>query len=48
MTLGNGSTTQLGQMTDELNLAFSIVFIVELLVNIWAHWLTAFISNAWV
>ena len=48
MTLGNGSTTELGQMTDELNLAFSVIFSIELLVNVWAHWPTMFISNAWV
>ena len=48
MTLGNGSSTELGQMTDDLNLAFTIVFILELFINLWAHWPTMFISNAWV
>jgi hypothetical protein len=48
MTLGDGSSTHLGQMTDELNMAFSFIFIFELLVNILGHWPKAFISNAWV
>jgi hypothetical protein len=48
MTLGDGSRTDLGQMTDNLNLAFSIVFIFELMINLLAHWLRAFIHNAWV
>ena len=48
MTLGNGSTTELGQMTDNLNLAFTVVFIFELLINILGHWPRAFISNSWV
>jgi hypothetical protein len=48
MTLGDGSATQLGQMTDQLNLAFSIIFIFELLVNVLGHWPKAFMSNPWV
>ena len=48
MTLGNGSTTRLGEMTDELNLGFTIVFIVELLINLLGYWPQAFIRNAWV
>ena len=48
MTLGDGSATQLGKMTDDLNMAFSVVFIFELFTNILAHWPRAFIFNAWV
>jgi hypothetical protein len=48
LTLGDGSSTKLGQMTDQLNLTFSIIFIFELLVNILGHWPKAFMSNPWV
>ena len=48
MTLGNGSTTHLGELTDKLNMAFSFVFIIELLINLVGHWPDAFIHNAWV
>jgi hypothetical protein len=48
MKMGDGSTTQLGQMTDNLNTAFSGVFMFELGVNLLAHWPKAFIHNPWV
>ena len=42
------STTRLGQMTDDLNTAFTFVFIIELLINLLGHWPRAFIHNPWV
>ena len=35
-------------MADDLNMAFSFVFILELLINLLGHWPRQFISNAWV
>ncbi len=48
MTTADGTVTQLGIITDQLNLAFSVIFIVELLINLLGHWPRAFMENPWV
>jgi hypothetical protein len=47
MILPDGSSTQLGDMMDKLNLFFTAYFAVELVVNIYAHWFTLFAYNGW-
>jgi hypothetical protein len=32
---------------DALNLAFNVLFLVELVLNLYAHWFLAFFSNPW-
>ena len=48
MTTADGNETRLGIITDQLNLAFSVIFIVELLINLLGHWPRAFVENPWV
>ena len=43
----DGSPTPYQQSLDNLNLAFTIVFTVDLLVNLFAHWIDEFVSNHW-
>ena len=41
----DGSFSSLGRMLDRLDVAFTCVFTVELLINAFAHWFTPFVSN---
>ncbi len=47
MILKDGSSTQLGGLMDKLNLFFTAYFTVELILNVYAHWLRAFIFSGW-
>ena len=43
----DGSPTNVKIFLDNLNFVLTIVFIVELLANLYAHWLIEFITNSW-
>ena len=43
----DGSPTELSVMLDKLNLFFTLLFTVELAVNMFSHWFQPFIQNAW-
>ena len=43
----DGSPTVYQQNLDDLNLAFTIVFTADLLINLFAHWIHEFITNPW-
>jgi hypothetical protein len=47
MVLQDGSTTQLGEMMDQMNLFFTAYFTIELFVNAFANWMEKFIYNGW-
>jgi hypothetical protein len=47
LALQDGSSTLLGVLVDRLNLFFTAYFALELIVNIYAHWIQEFISNGW-
>lgn len=43
----DGSPTDAMLFLDNLNFVLTIVFTIELLTNIYAHWLIDFITNRW-
>ena len=43
----DGSPTALAVILDNLNLFFTLLFTVELAVNMFSHWFQPFIQNAW-
>ena len=43
----DGSRTSMKSNLDKLNTLFTIIFTIELLVNIFAHWIREFILNPW-
>jgi hypothetical protein len=47
LVLQDGSSTQLGDMMDKLNLFFTAYFAFELAMNIYAHWFALFAYNGW-
>ncbi len=47
LVLQDGSSTQLGDMMDKLNLFFTAYFAVELAINAYAHWFALFAYNGW-
>jgi len=48
ITEGNTNTlTRLGRTLDSLNLFFTVVFTLELMVNALAHWFLPFVKNPW-
>ena len=34
-------------MLDTMNLAFTVIFTLELVINLCAHWLRDFVCNSW-
>ncbi len=42
-----GSTTGIKQTLDTLNMAFTFLFTIELLINLFSHRLREFVSNPW-
>jgi hypothetical protein len=47
MVLQDGSSTQMGEVMDALNLVFTIYFTVELAINVYANWFALFAYNWW-
>jgi hypothetical protein len=47
MVLQDGSTTQLGDIVSNLNLAFTAYFAVELGLNAYANWFAPFMYSGW-
>jgi hypothetical protein len=47
LVLQDGSSSQLGDMMDKLNLFFTAYFALELAVNVYAHWFALFAYNGW-
>ena len=47
LALQDGSSTLLGVMVDRLNLFFTAYFALELIINMYAHWIQDFISSGW-
>jgi hypothetical protein len=47
MVLQDGSSTQMGEVMDALNLVFTIYFTIELAVCVYANWFTVFFYNWW-
>jgi hypothetical protein len=47
LVLQDGSSSQLGEMMDKLNLFFTAYFALELAVNAYAHWFALFAYNGW-
>ncbi len=47
LVLQDGSATRLGEMMDALNLFFTAYFAVELCINAFANWFSAFAYNGW-
>jgi hypothetical protein len=43
----DGSPTNASLFLDNLNFILTIIFTVELLINMYAHWLVEFITNRW-
>jgi hypothetical protein len=43
----DGSPTFYQQLLDDLNMTFTIIFTVDLLINLFAHWINDFITNPW-
>ncbi len=43
----DGSPTPTKRLLDNLNTAFTAVFTLELLANMFSHWLSDFVSNSW-
>jgi hypothetical protein len=43
----DGSMTIAKATLDSLNMAFTLLFTVELLVNLFSHWIWDFITNPW-
>ena len=43
----DGSPTLLKSVLDNLNIGFTVVFTVELLTNMFAHWFKPFATNSW-
>ncbi len=43
----DGSPTLYQQILDNMNMAFTFVFTVDLLINLFAHWIHEFVSNPW-
>jgi hypothetical protein len=43
----DGSATPIKQALDSANTAFTAVFTLELLLNLFCHWLREFASNSW-
>ncbi len=43
----DGKLTDIGESLETLDQAFTIVFLVELLINASGHWFTPFISDGW-
>ncbi len=41
------SAAQTGSLLNVFNLAFTLVFALELVVNLYAHWFWPFVSNGW-
>ena len=45
MVLEDGSSTLLGELDRKLNLFFTAIFTVELIINAYANWLRRLVSN---
>ncbi len=43
----DGTLTPTKRLLDNLNAAFTAIFTVELLANMFSHWFTEFFSNSW-
>jgi voltage-gated sodium channel len=43
----DGTMTSLKFTLDSINTVFTIIFTIELLINLFAHWIHEFISNPW-
>ncbi len=43
----DGSMTSVKSNLDILNTAFTVIFTIELLINVFAHWIREFVSNPW-
>ena len=43
----DGSATMLKVVLDNMNMAFTAIFTIELLTNMLAHWFEQFVSNSW-
>jgi hypothetical protein len=47
LILEDGSPTFLKVVLDNMNMGFTVVFTIELLTNMFAHWFKQFATNSW-
>ena len=47
LTNPDGTPTPLAGLMDQLNVAFTVIFTIELALNMFSHWFYPFATNTW-